>query len=170
MGATWRFLSQELSPAVGGPKKNKEKALKDITNMLEVKPIKLKQTGAGVRIGNGSHGKDAKGIKRINTAWAEEDVIEPITTQPTVLQARSMEMQWASGFGGSRPPDPFRQELAKIPNVCPFVAASHNGVERNEEREKGTKAASSLCEDAEMQEMAEGFQREGFEAHPATSL
>lgn len=67
-----------VGSSVGGPSTHEDRIMEDISNRVEKQPMKVQQTRSGPRGGIPVQSKepDLKGIKRINEAWAETEVIE----------------------------------------------------------------------------------------------
>lgn len=93
-----------------GLKNTKETIVTDITNNSSMRPMTMKASRSGSNNGLNSQTKDkeAKGIKHINQAWADEDVIELMDTQGSSDGSEPHAQSQATGFGGGRPPDPVR--------------------------------------------------------------
>lgn len=91
-------LKKTVSPVMDRPKKVKEKALNDITNKLEVRPVTLKQTRAESNL--------PKGIKRINQVWVNEDIIEIVMSRAKSAHSNRPRDTRVSGETSTRPPNP----------------------------------------------------------------
>lgn len=98
--------SKAINLAVGLKEKNKDKVLKDIINKLDTRPIKTKASWPSSKIGLRirTKEKEAKGVKRINTAWTEEDIIEPLEAHVPNDSAAPNIQVWVNGSCGGRPP------------------------------------------------------------------
>lgn len=99
------FAKKTVSPSSDGPKKEKEKNLKDITNKLVIQPVNLKQSKTGLKQNSGLMAVE-KGVKRNNQMWVNEDVIELIAPQAQSANPSRPSDLPARGQMGTRPPDP----------------------------------------------------------------
>lgn len=63
VGTRATIVEQGASQSVG-LKKSKERVLKEITNKLDARPLKLKSTRAGLKLVSGHRNKDLKVLKR----------------------------------------------------------------------------------------------------------
>lgn len=98
------IIKWTINPSVGRLKKTKENVLSDITNQLEVRPVKLNQSQAESKLGSEHQPRD-KGIKHINQMWADEDEIKPMDFQGQSDLIGPALKTWANGSTGSHPLD-----------------------------------------------------------------
>lgn len=111
-GGTRLEITSQATNQLAGPRKSKDKALKEITNKLDVRPIKLKSSRAGSRMASGQQNKESKSLKRVGKAWMRKYFNGPInihSLEPIKPNTKLLLV----GSSNSRPPDPFTENIVE---------------------------------------------------------